>query len=147
MSNETVIDELPSEAIDEKVWNAWVKKGIRMEHEHAASRTRNVKWICVVVLVGAAVYSASFSTAGDSACQLAIRFVMSLGCLAVLMQSLRTRQYAFTALFGVMLLLFNPLVPAFSFAGQRLILAASLAPFFAALIWMREKVLPARAAV
>jgi hypothetical protein len=128
--------------LDENVWDAWMAKSIRLEHERAASRTRTVKWICIGVLAGAAIYSEKFFTEADSGYQISVRFVVLLGGLAAMLQSLRTRQYAFTALFGTVMLLFNPLLPAFAFSGKSAVLVASLVPFVASLIWMKER-LPA----
>jgi predicted membrane channel-forming protein YqfA (hemolysin III family) len=120
------------------VWNAWLQKNAREERERAASRTRTVKWICIIALVAASLFSASFFTITDSGYQTSMRFVISLGGLAVLMQSIRTRQYGFTVVFVGIMLLFNPLLPAFGFSGKWAILLAGIIPFAASLIWMKE---------
>ena len=110
--------DFPSIPLDEDVWNAWMRKNVRLEREHAASRTQKIRWICLVVLVGAAIFSASFFTTADSGYQVSVRFVIMLGGLAVVLQGVRTRQYAFAALFAALMLLFNPIMPAFSFSGN-----------------------------
>ena len=134
--------DLRSTPLDEGVWNAWIQKNVRQEHERAASRTKSVKWICIGVLIAAAIFSATFFTAPDSVYQISVRFVILLGGLALLLQSLRTRQYAFTALFAGIMLLFNPLLPGFAFSGKWVILLVSLVPFAASLIWMKERIPP-----
>lgn len=128
-----------SRTLDEDVWNAWIQKSIALEHARAASRTRTVKWICIGVLTGAAVFSHSFFTTADSGYQMSVRFVISLGGLAGLLQSLRARQYAFTALFALLMVMFNPLLPTFDFSGKWVILVASLFPFIASLIFVKEE--------
>ena len=71
---------------------------------------------------------------------MAVRFAIMLGALAVMLQSLRTKQYIFTGVFVGVMILFNPLVPSFAFSGKSLILVASLLPFAASLIWMKERI-------
>jgi hypothetical protein len=60
-------------------------------------------------------------------------------------QSFHERQYGFAALFGAMLLLFNPLLPTFVLSGNqyRLILFVSVLPFAASLTWTKTPVLTA----
>jgi len=123
--------------VDEAVWKNWLHKNAREERERAATRTRTVKWICIIALMAAALFSASFFTTTDSSYQTSLRFVISLGGLAVLMQSVRTRQYGFTVVFVGIMLLFNPLLPAFGFSGKWAILLAGIIPFAASLIWMK----------
>jgi hypothetical protein len=131
-----------SSGLDEDVWNAWIQKSIRSERVGTANRTRIVKWICIGVLAGAAVFSETSFTAADSGYQISVRFVILLGALAIVLQSLRTRQYGFTALFAAVMVLFNPLLPAFDFSGKSAILVVSLIPFAASLKWMKEKFPP-----
>jgi hypothetical protein len=57
----------------------------------------------------------------------------------MMFESLRTRQYAFTALFAAVVLLFNPVLPTFALAGNWVILLAGVLPFVASLVWMKER--------
>lgn len=50
--------------------------------------------------------------------QTVVRFAIGLGVIVIMFESLRTRQYKFTALFGAVVLLFNPVVPTFALAGN-----------------------------
>jgi hypothetical protein len=52
-------------------------------------------------------------------------------------QALHAKNYAFAAVFGIVALLYNPVVPAFTFSGdwQRAVVVASGLPFVASLVW------------
>ncbi len=62
-----------------------------------------------------------------------MRFAIGLGAIVIMFESLRARQYAFTALFAAIVLFFNPLLPLFALSGNGLILFASVLPFVASL--------------
>jgi hypothetical protein len=125
--------------LDEAAWNTYLRKNIRQEHERASSRTKVVKWVCVLILLGTALSSSKFFVSTNSSSAVAVRFAIVLGALAVLLQSLRTHQYLFTGVFGGLMILFNPLFPGFAFNGRWPVLLAALVPFAASLIWMRER--------
>ena len=64
----------------------------------------------------------------------------------MLMTAMRTRvvpSLVFAALFAVIALLLNPVLPAFALSANGLILLASMLPFVASLLWMKRTIQPA----
>ena len=84
-----------------------------------------------------AIVSSYVLTPYVPAYQAVVRFAIGLGAIIMMVEGRRTRQYAFTALFAAIVMLFNPVVPTFAFAGNWLILLASVLPFVASLVWLR----------
>lgn len=134
-----------SKPLDEIVWRAWLNKNLLEERQRAVARIKTVKWTCIGVLIATAVVSSYVSTPYVPAYQAVVRFAIGLGAIVIIFESLRTRQYAFTALFAAVVLLFNPLVPTFALAGHWVIPLAGVLPFIASLVWMKERI--GRAAV
>ena len=128
-----------SKPLDETVWCAWLKKNLVEERQRAAARIKAVKWACIGVLMVTAVVSSYVFTPYVSAYQAVVRFAIGLGAIVIMFESLRARQYAFTALFAAIVLLFNPLLPIFALSGNGLILVASVLPFVASLVWMKDR--------
>jgi hypothetical protein len=91
------------------------------------------------LLMIAAVVCSYVFTPYVSAYQAVVRFAIGLGAIVIMFESLRTRQYAFTALFASIVLLFNPVLPTFALSGNWVILLASMLPFVASLVWMKER--------
>jgi hypothetical protein len=91
------------------------------------------------VLLATVVISSSVLTPAVSTYEAVVRFAMGLGALILLWESLRARQYALTALFAAIVLLFNPFLPTFALAGNGALLLASVLPFVASLVWINER--------
>jgi hypothetical protein len=125
--------------LDETAWRAWLGKNLLQERQRAAARIKAVKWACIGVLVVSAVASSYIFTTYVSAYQAVVRFAIGLGAIVIMFESLRARQYAFTALFAAVVVLFNPLLPTFALAGNWVILFAGVLPFLASLVWMKER--------
>jgi hypothetical protein len=134
-----------SKPLDETVWRAWLNKNLIEERQRATARIKAVKWACIGVLMASTSVSWFVFPPYVSAHQSVVRVAIGLGAIILLFESLRVRQYAFTALFATLVLLFNPVLPIFAVAGNWLILLASVLPFVASLVWMKER--PQRAAV
>lgn len=128
-----------STPLDEIVWRAWLKKNLLQERQRAGVRIKAVKWTCISVLMATAVVSSYVSPSYLSAYQAVARFAIALGAIVIMFKSLRERQYVFTALFAGIVLLFNPVLATFSLSGNWPILLASVLPFAASLIWMKER--------
>ena len=64
-----------------------------------------------------------------------MRFVVAVGAAIVMFHWLHARKYAVATVFGAMVLLYNPVVPAFNLFGdwQRAFVLASTMPSVAAL--------------
>jgi len=128
-----------SNVLDETVWRAWLKKTLLEERRRATARIKAVKLPCIVVLMATAVASSYVSTPYVSVYQAVVRVAIGLGAIVILFESIRLRQYTFTALFAGIVLLFNPLFPVFALSGNRLIVLASVLPFVASLVWMKQQ--------
>src|SRR5947209_2792000 len=103
-----------SKPLNETVWRAWLNKNLLEEGQRAAARIKAVKWACIGVLLATAVVSSYVFPPFVSTYQTAVRFAIGLGAIVIMFESLRTRQYAFTALFAAVVLLFNPVLPIFA---------------------------------
>jgi hypothetical protein len=125
--------------LDDAVWRVWLNKNLLEERQRAAARIKAVKWACIGVLMITAAVSSHVFSPYISAYQAVVRFAVGLGAIVIMFESLRTRQYAFTALLAAVVLLFNPVLPAFALAGNWVILLAGVLPFVASLAWMKER--------
>lgn len=127
------LSQRSSKPLDQAVWRAWQEKNRFQEGRRAIIRMKAVKWLCVAVLVLTAVFFTQLSPY-----HFIVRFAVASGALVVMRQGLGTRHYALAALFAATVLLYNPFVPTFLFAGgwQRLFVLASVFPFLASLVWM-----------
>jgi hypothetical protein len=131
--------------LDEAIWRAWVEKNDLQDKRRAAARIKAVTWASIAVLMATAVVSSYIFAPYVSTYQAVVRSVVAIGAIVIMFESLRARQYAFTAPFAGIILVFNPVLPAFAFSGNGLILFASVLPFVASLVWMKER--PRRVAV
>jgi hypothetical protein len=122
--------------LDEAVWQAWVKKGRARDRRNNAVTIKAVKWVSLAGLLAVAGQW-SHSTPYE----VVIRFVVAGGSIVLMLQALDTRHHAFSALFGALALLYNPVAPLFSFSGdwQRLVVLASAVPFLASLASLNSK--------
>jgi hypothetical protein len=70
-----------------------------------------------------------------------VRFMVVAAAIAVMVQAFHARHYALAVAFGTLALLYNPVVPVFSFSGgwRRALLLASAIPFVLALAWRNGK--------
>ena len=118
--------------LDEEVWQRWQAKN-RLHDERIATRlTKAVKWACIATLLVAAalpLYIAPY--------QNALRFIVVAGAAMVTLQALHAHRYAVAALFAVTALLYNPVIPTFSLAGnwQVLIIYVTVVLFAVSLTW------------
>jgi hypothetical protein len=93
-----------------------------------------VKWGSAATLVAAAALWSQLGPYGAL-----VGFVVLLGGIAVMLHFLRVKQYALAAVFGILALVYNPVVPLISVVGdwQRAFVLASAAPFIIAAIASR----------
>jgi hypothetical protein len=70
-----------------------------------------------------------------------VRFIVSAGASVVMLRAFHTRQYVAAALFGALVLLYNPVVLVFTFLGdwQHALGLMSAAPFIASLMWRNRR--------
>jgi len=67
-----------------------------------------------------------------------VRIIIGVGATVMMFDNIRARQHGFTALFGSIVLLFNPVLPAFALPRSETILLASILPFVGSMLWMRR---------
>lgn len=125
-----------SKPLDEAVWQAWLAKGRGREIGNSARRAAAAELVSIAALLAAAGQW-SQQAPFDSL----VRFIVCACALVVVFHSFHARRYAFAAVFGAMVLLYNPLAPIFAFSGewQRAVVIASAVPFVTALTWRTEK--------
>jgi len=117
---------------DEAVWHAWVAKGGARDRRNSSTRIKVVKLISTAALLTTAALWSNVAPVDA-----VIKFVVAIGAVVVMLQAFHTRNYSVAALFGALALLYNPVAPAFSLAGdwQRAVVIASSIPFIASLVW------------
>ena len=122
--------EVPSKPLDEAVWQAWAFKGRAQDRRNSAARMQAVRWVSIAGLLAAAGLWSHLAPY-----DLAVRFLVAACAMVVMFQAFHARHYAFAAVFGALVLLYNPVVPVFSFSGDWLgaVVMASAVPFLASL--------------
>lgn len=128
----------PTEPLDERVWQAWVAKGVAQDRRSKAAVLTAVKWVSMAGLLTAAGLWSQLATN-----EVAVRFIVAAGAVFVMFREFEGRHFAFAAVFGLLALLYNPIAPVFDFSGewQRALVILSALPFAASLDW--QKVRPA----
>lgn len=121
-----------SQPLNEAVWQAWLAKGREQEQRSRLAANQAVRWGSTIVLLTAASLGVQLTPY-----HVVARFVVAAAAIAMMVQTLRARQFAFAAVFAIIAALFNPVVPAVSFSGgwERSFVAASAIPFIAPLLW------------
>ena len=119
--------------LNEEVWRKWQAKNRLHDERIAARLTKGVKWACIATLLVTAalpVYIASY--------QEALRFIVAAGAAMLMLQALHAHRNAYAALFAAPVLLYNPVIPTFSLAGnwQVLIIYVSVVLFAVSLTWL-----------
>jgi hypothetical protein len=63
------------------------------------------------------------------------RFAVAAGAIVLMFHAIHAGHYPLSAVFGTLVLLYNPVAPVFSFSGewQRVVVVVSAAPFVASL--------------
>jgi hypothetical protein len=120
----------PAKPLDEAVWQAWLEKGRERDRRNSAARMVAVKWVS---LAGLVMVAALWSYLGPY--DVIARFVVAVGAIAVMFHAIHDGRYALAAVFAAVALLYNPVMPAFSFSGDwpRALVLASAVPFVASL--------------
>ena len=118
--------------LDEAVWNAWVVKNRARERRNSAARMKAVKWVSIIGLLALAGLWSRIAPF-----DIVVRFIVATGAMAVMLHAFHARHYLAAAVFAALVVLYNPVAPAFSFSGdwQHALVFASVAPFVAALAW------------
>lgn len=129
------LDASSVKELDQKAWRAWDQKKRNADAEATNLRLMMVGWCCIALLLGTVPlerYAMRFD--------LELKAMITAGAALLAYEAMRTGRYAFTALFVGIVLLYNPVVPAFVLAGGRhyVIALATAIPFAASLIWLNS---------
>jgi hypothetical protein len=122
----------PTQPLNEAAWQVWVANGRAHDRRGRAVRGKLVRWFPIAALaVTVALWSkmAPYETV--------VRFIVAAAAVVVMFQAFHERHYAVAALFAALALLYNPVVPMFSFSGgwSCALVIASIVPFAASLAW------------
>jgi len=111
-------------------------KGRDRERWSSLAAKKAVRWGSMIVVLIAAALGVSLTRY-----EVVARLIVTTGAVAMMLQLLRARQFAFAAAFGVIAAFFNPMAPAFDFSGswEGVFVAAGTIPFIAPLVWSNEK--------
>lgn len=136
MNAQNVLVTPETKPLDEARWQAWVAKGREQDLRAKDARLAALKWISILGLLAAAIL---WSEAEPY--QTVIRFIVTGGAIAVMVRALQDGRLPFAAVFTMLAIVFNPVVPIFQFSGvwQRALLVASAAPFVASLAWSEPR--------
>ena len=110
--------------LDEVVWRAWLEKNRLVEANAAVTRMNAVKWICIAV---SALTVPLFREMGPY--RIVVEFVLTVGGIISLAQSIQKRSYVLAAAFAAIVALFNPVIRLAMLAGAAgplLVLAAAM---------------------
>lgn len=121
---------------EEAAWQAWLAKGRLRDRQGGARRIQALKMALIAILLALAAFWAK-----PGQFDIALRFVVAAGALALMVQAFRARSYLFAGVFGLMVWLYNPVAPVFSFAGdlQRALVLATSVPLILSLMWDKPK--------
>jgi Family of unknown function (DUF6804) len=125
------------EPLNETLWQAWLARGRARDNRRRAELNTTVRYASVaVLLVTAGVWS---NLAGYD---VLIRFAVATGALFTAVQAFRHANYAIVGVFGIIALLYNPVVPAVLFAGewQRAFVLVSAVLFMTSAYWPTRQV-------
>ena len=99
--------------LDEEKWRTWQTKNRLHDMRFAARLTKAVKWFCIATLLVTAAQPLYIAPYREIP-----RFIVAAGGVMVMLQALNAHRYAFAALFAGIGLLYNPIIPTFSLAGD-----------------------------
>lgn len=122
--------------LDEAVWQAWTAKGRAQERRGRETRTKALKWASIVALLAVAGLWSQLASY-----EIATRCVLAAAAVGTMFEAFNQRQYALSVLFAGLAILYNPVLPLFSFSGswQRGLIVASAIPFVTSLAWRDVK--------
>jgi hypothetical protein len=123
-------------ALDERLWSAWLAKGLAEERRSRAFHAKAAKWASIAALMVVAGLWSQFAPYATG-----VRFAVAVSCVFLISQTLSGRQYILGAAFALMAVIYNPVVPFFTFDSdwQRLLVVASAIPFVISLVWSEQE--------
>lgn len=118
--------------LDAAMWERWLAKGRMREQRGDAARVTALKWVAAITLLASA---ALWSILPPH--QVVSGFVVTVGALILMLRAFHARHFVVAAIFGALVLLFNPVAPLIAYAGdwQRPLVALCAVPFIVSLKW------------
>jgi hypothetical protein len=134
--SELVVTHADSTPLDEAVWQAWLAKGRAADIRSTAVRTNVLLWFMAVLLLAGAAFQSDLAPY-----EVAFRLAVAAGALIAMVAAFTQRQYGFSALFGLIAIAYNLLVPslAASNAAQRIVAVAAAGCFLACFAARRRR--------
>ena len=122
----------PAVPLDETAWALWMTKGRSEERRGAAARVRAVTWVSAAILLATAGLWSILPLY-----QTASGFLLTACAMFLMIQAVLMKRYGVAMVFGVLVILYNPVAPLLGLAGdwQRPLVAMSAVPFIASLAW------------
>ena len=119
-----------SAPLNEEAWQAWLAKGRAAHLRASEARVTALLWFMAAFLLAAAAFQ-PYLTPYESAFRLTVAAGAGLAMLALFAE----RQYRFAALFGLVAVVYNLLVPIVAASGVagRAVAVAAAAPFLVCL--------------
>jgi hypothetical protein len=122
--------------LDQAVWQAWLAKGRARDNRNRATLNASIRYfVTAVLLVAGGVWSSV------APYHVMVRFVVTAGAMFMMLQALRSANYGVAGLYGAVALVFNPVAPAFTFAGewQRVLVMGTAILFMTSLYWPSKR--------
>lgn len=125
---------------DEAKWQGWLAKGRARDVRKRSSLNAAVRYAVIAVLIVAAVVWSNLAAYG-----LIVRFIVAAGALFVALQAFRSAHYPIAGVFGALAVVYNPVAPVFSFAGdwQRGFVLVSAFLFIVSFYWPSRRLVHA----
>jgi small-conductance mechanosensitive channel len=130
-----IADTSVAKPLNEVTWQSWLPRGLAAELRGNAARLTAVKFVAIASFLATSVLWSTLAPYG-----VVVRFVLSLCSLVLMFAGVHVRRYVFAAVFGVLVLFYNPIFPVVSLSGdwQRALPLLSAVPFVMSLTW-RER--------
>lgn len=126
----TAWESPPVKPLDEAVWQAWKARGRDRDRQSRETSKKALKWASIVALLAVAGLWSQLVPY-----ETVVRCVLAAAAAGMMFEAFNERQYALGAIFAGLALLYNPVMPVFSFSGnwQRALVVASAIPFVTSL--------------
>ncbi|MGJ5818105.1 DUF6804 family protein [Paludibaculum fermentans] len=112
--------------LNQSMWRAWEAKGQYQDRQASRSQGKAIYLVSMAALLAAAVLWSNLPPY-----EVVVRFIVCIGAVTAASQAYQLRRFATVAVFALLIVLFNPILPVLIFAGewQRVIVLLSMIPF------------------
>jgi len=119
----------PVKPFEEARWQAWKAKGRAEDKNDLEMPMKALTWGLIIALLAFGFW------ARLAPYDLVIRSVVAAGSIGLMANGIHNRQYTIAARFAALAILYNPVAPLFTLAGnwQRVLVLVSAVPFIASL--------------